>query len=123
VATDQFGYYSITLPKGRHELKIASVGMKSTKRQIALYSDGKLNVELKEDVVPLREIIVESEKDVNVTGLQMGVEKLDIKALRQVPTAFGETDILKVALTLPGVQTVGESSTGLNVRGGSTDQN
>lgn len=123
VATDQFGYYSLTLPRGRHELKIASVGMKSTKRQIALYSDGKLNVELKEDVVPLREIIVESEKDVNVTGLQMGVEKLDIKALRQVPTAFGETDILKVALTLPGVQTVGESSTGLNVRGGSTDQN
>ncbi len=123
VATDQFGYYSITLPKGRHELNITTIGMKDTKRQIMLFSNGKLNIELKEDVIPLREIIVESEKDQNIVGLSMGVEKLDINELKQVPTAFGETDVLRIALTLPGVQTVGESTTGLNVRGGTTDQN
>ncbi|WP_308239888.1 TonB-dependent receptor domain-containing protein [Hymenobacter sp. J193] len=55
--------------------------------------------------------------------MQMGLEKLDIKTIRQVPTAFGEADILRVILTLPGVKSVGEGSTGLNVRGGSTDQN
>ncbi len=123
VATDAFGYYSISLPRGRHELLINSIGMKSTKRQILLNNNGKLDIELKEDVIPLREIIVESEKDLNITSLNMGVEKLDIKTMKNVPMAFGETDILKVALTLPGVQTVGESSTGLNVRGGTTDQN
>ncbi len=123
VATDQFGYYSITLPKGRHELKIKSIGMKSTERQIMLYSDGKLNIELDEDVIPLKEVVVQSERDVRVSGVQMGVEKLDIKTMKQMPLVLGETDIMKVVLTLPGVQTVGEGTVGLNVRGGATNQN
>ncbi len=123
VSTDQFGFYSITLPRGRHELKIKSIGMKDSKRLLVLYSDGKLDIELEDDVIPLREVVIESEKDRNVSSLQMGVERLDIKTIRQVPTVFGEADILKVVLTLPGVKSVGESSTGLNVRGGATDQN
>src|SRR4029078_10164549 len=41
----------------------------------------------------------------------------------QVPTVLGESDILRVVLTLPGVTSVGEASTGFNVRGGATDQN
>ena len=123
VVTDQFGYYSITLPRGRHELRVRSIGMKDTKRQIMLYSDGKLEIEMEDDVIALKEVVIEAEKDVNVSGLQMGLERLDIRTLRQVPTAFGEADLLKVVLTLPGVKSVGESSVGLNVRGGSTDQN
>lgn len=123
VATDQFGYYTITLPKGRHEIRIKSVGMKSTERQIMLYSDGKLNIDLDEEVTPLKEVVVQSERDVRVRGMQMGVEKLDIKTMKQMPLALGETDIMKVVLTLPGVQTVGEGTVGLNVRGGATNQN
>lgn len=123
VATDGFGYYSITLPKGRHELKIKSVGMKETERQIMLYGDGKLNVDMDEEVTPLKEVVVQSERDVRVSGLQMGAEKLDIKTMKQMPLALGETDIMKVVLTLPGVQTVGEGTVGLNVRGGATNQN
>lgn len=123
VATDQFGYYSITLPKGRHELRIKSIGMKATQRQIMLYSDGKLEIELDEDVTPLKEVVIQSEHDVRVTGLQMGMEKLDIKTMKNMPLALGETDIMKVVLTLPGVQTVGEGTVGLNVRGGATNQN
>ncbi len=123
VSTDQFGYFSLTIPKGRHELKIKSIGMKDTKRQVMLYADGKLNVEMYDDVIPLREVVIEAEKDVNVSGMQMGLERLDIKAMKQVPTALGEYDIFKVVQTLPGVKTVGESSNGLNVRGGATDQN
>ncbi len=123
VATDQFGYYSITLDKGRHVLKIKSVGMKSTERQIMLYSDGKLNIDLDEDVIPLKEVVVQSERDVRVAGLQMGAEKLDIKTMKQMPLVLGETDIMKIVLTLPGVQSVGEGTVGLNVRGGTTNQN
>src|SRR5688572_22159065 len=123
VATDQFGYYSIILNKGRHVLKIKSVGMKSTERQIMLYSDGKLNIDLDEDVTPLKEVVVQSERDVRVSGLQMGAEKLDIKTMKQMPLVLGETDIMKIVLTLPGVQSVGEGTVGLNVRGGTTNQN
>ena len=53
----------------------------------------------------------------------MGVNKLDIKTIKQVPSVFGEPDILRVILTLPGVQSVGEASAGFNVRGGAADQN
>lgn len=122
-STDQFGYYSLTLPVGRHDIKIRGIGIKNTKRQVVLRADGKLEIEVEEDITPLKEVVIEAEKDKNVSGMQMGLEKLDIKTMRQVPTAFGETDILRVVLTLPGVKSVGEGSTGLNVRGGATDQN
>ncbi|HTF20542.1 MAG TPA: TonB-dependent receptor [Chryseolinea sp.] len=123
ISTDQFGYYSLTLPKGRHELKIKSIGMKATIRQIMVYGDGKLEIELEQDVTPLKEVVIESERDVRVTGLAMGLEKLDIKTMKNMPLALGETDIMKVVLTLPGVQSVGEGTVGLNVRGGATNQN
>ena len=123
VGTDPFGYYSITLPKGRHELKIKSIGMKTGLRQIMLYGDGKLDIEIEEDVTPLKEVIVESDRDERVTGLQMGLEKLDIKTMKQMPSALGEVDVLKVMLSLPGVQSVGEGANGINVRGGATNQN
>lgn len=123
VATDQFGFYSIVLPKGKHELKIQSLEMKPTHRQIMLYSDGKLNIEMSEEVVSLKEVEVKSERDVKVVGLQMGMEKLDVKTLRQTPVALGEADVVKVMLTMPGVQSVGEGASGINVRGGATSQN
>lgn len=122
-ATDQFGYYSITLPRGRHELKLRSIGMKDGRRRIVLYDDGKFDLEMADDVIALKEVVIEAEKDKNVSGLQMGQERVDIRSIKQVPTALGEADLLRVIQTLPGVKTVGESSTGLNVRGGSTDQN
>jgi hypothetical protein len=123
VATDQFGYYSLSLKKGSHELIFKSVGMKTTRRRIMLYADGQLDVEMDEEVTSLKEVMIESEKDRNVMGMQMGLEKLDIRTMKKVPVALGEVDILKVVLTLPGVQSVGEATTGLNVRGGATNQN
>lgn len=123
ITTDQFGYYALTLPKGRHELKIQSIGMKRTSRLIMLYSNGRLDIEMNEDITPLKEVVVESEADAHVMGMQMGMEKLDIKTMKQIPLALGETDIMKVVLTLPGVQSVGEGTVGLNVRGGSANQN
>jgi hypothetical protein len=123
VATDHFGYYSITIPKGKHELKIKSMGMKGTQRQIMLYSDGKLDIELDQDVTPLKEVVVESQAEARLTNVQMGAEKLDIQTMKQIPLALGETDVMKVVLTLPGVQSVGEGTVGINVRGGATNQN
>ena len=121
--TDSYGYFSLTLPPGRHELHISSVGMEETRRQIILRSDGKLNVELHDFIPTLKGVTVIADRNSNVRNLQMGVEKLTIKTIRQVPVVLGEADILRVVLTLPGVTSVGEASTGFNVRGGSSDQN
>ena len=121
--TDQYGYYALTLPVGAHVLHIRGIGIQNTQRRIVLHADGKLDVEIAEDVAILKEVLVEAEKDKNVAGMQMGVEKLDIRTIRQVPTVLGEADILRVVLTLPGVKSIGEGSTAISVRGGNTDQN
>ena len=123
VSSDQYGYYSISLPRGRHVLNIQSIGMRDTRRLIMVYGDGKMNIELHTQVMTLKKVIVSAEKASNIKGTAMGVQKIDIKTIKQVPVVFGEADVLRVVSMLPGVQTVGESSTGLNVRGGSTDQN
>lgn len=123
VSTDAFGYYSIQLPPGRQELIIQGVGIKETKRQLALHADGKLDIELEEQVYTLKEVTVSSERMTNVRNTTLGVERVAIKDIKNIPTAFGEVDIIKAILTLPGVKSVGEASTGFNVRGGATDQN
>ncbi len=123
VATDQYGFFSITIPKGRHVLKITSLGMKETRRQIQMEGDGRLDIDVKEDVTSLKAAVIVAQKQSNVRGMQMGVEKLNIKTIRQIPAIFGEVDILRSLLTLPGVTSVGEGTAGYNVRGGSADQN
>ena len=123
VNSDQFGYYSITLPKGRHLLNIQSLGKKDTWRQVMLYGDGPLNIDMKDYILSLKAVIISAKKAANINSLQMGVEKVDIRTIKQIPVVFGEADILRVIQTLPGVKTVGEASTGFNVRGGSADQN
>ena len=123
ISTDQFGYYTLTLQRGHQTLIIKGLGMKDTRRKIILYSDGKLNIEMQEQVTSLKEVTISAEKVANVKSVEMGVNKLDIKSIKQIPTAFGEADVLRVVLTLPGVQSVGEATTGFNVRGGAADQN
>jgi hypothetical protein len=123
VATDQYGYFSLTIPKGKHELLLQCIGYKDSKRQIVLYNEGTLDIEMLEDIIPLKEVIIEAEKDINISGMQMGLDKLDAQSMKKVPPILGEVDVLKIALTLPGVQTVGEGANGINVRGGTADQN
>ncbi|MBZ5858708.1 TonB-dependent receptor [Flavihumibacter profundi] len=123
VSTDGFGFYSITVPKGRHVLKMSYVGMKEISRQINVLSSGKVNIEMKEDVRSLKSAVIVAQKQSNVRGMQMGVERLNIKTIKQIPAIFGETDLMRAMLTLPGVTSVGEGTAGYNVRGGATDQN
>ena len=123
VVTDQFGYYSITVKPGIHSLEVSSLGMKDALRHILVYADGKLNIELKDFIPSLKAVILTTERRSNIRSTQMGIDRLSVKMIKDVPVVFGEADILKVVLTLPGVTSVGEASTGFNVRGGSADQN
>jgi len=123
IVTDQFGYYSVALKPGTHILEVTSLGMKTALRHLHVYSDGKLNIELRDEILSLKNVIVTSDIKSNVRSTQMGIDRLSVKTIKEVPVVFGEADILKVVLTLPGVTSVGEASTGFNVRGGSADQN
>ncbi len=121
--TDQSGYYSMNLPTGTQTLMISAAGKENAKRFVVIYGDGKLNISLKERILTLKEVQILANKTSNVKGVEMGVNKLDIKAIKKIPSLFGEPDVLRAVLTLPGVVSVGESTTGFNVRGGSADQN
>lgn len=121
--TDAYGSYSLTVPQGKHTLSIVAIGMKDTRLQLMVYANGKMDADIQETVTTLKEVIVSSRKTANISQVQLGVERLNIESIKRVPSLFGEADVLRVITTLPGVKTVGEASTGFNVRGGSADQN
>ncbi|MDW7693877.1 TonB-dependent receptor [Flammeovirgaceae bacterium SG7u.111] len=124
VVTNADGYFALNIPRGKSTILFKSVGMKATKRQVEVYGDGSLNIEMEEDVKQLREVVVIAEdEDQNINSIQMGMEKINMKTVKNLPPIMGEYDIVKAALLLPGVQSVGEGAAGFNVRGGSADQN
>ncbi|WP_113651903.1 TonB-dependent receptor [Pedobacter namyangjuensis] len=121
--SNQLGYYSIVLPAGKTNIIITAPGKDLTTRTLLVHSSGRLNFEVKERILTLKEINILANKASVVKSTEMGTNKIDLKALKKIPALFGEPDVLRAVLTLPGVQSVGEASTGFNVRGGSTDQN
>lgn len=123
VVTDKNGIYKVTLNKGKHVFKISSVNILEKQIEIDLRSSGVLDLILDDKIIMLKDVIISAEKDNKVVGTQMGLDKVSTKNVKKIPLVFGEKDIVKIALLLPGVQTVGEGSSGFNVRGSPTDQN
>jgi len=121
--SNEFGYYSLTLPRGIHYLQFSFIGMREKKVNLTLYGSGELNIDLRSVLVPLKEAVVSAQKSVTLQRFEVGAEKINISTFKLLPTSMGESDIIKSVLLIPGVQSVGEGSAGFNVRGGSTDQN
>jgi len=121
--TDVNGFFSMTLNKGEHILTVSSVNIKEEHIKVDLLSDGELNLVLEDKIVLLSDVVIKADINNKVIGTQMGLEKITAKSIKKIPLVFGEKDIFKVALLLPGVQSLGEGSSGFNVRGSPTDQN
>lgn len=121
--TNNTGYYSLELPRGQYQMEFRMVGMRQTVRNIIIYSDGFLNVQMIENTNQLNEVVVSANRENIVRNVRMGIEKINVKMLKQIPMGMGEVDLFKSSLLLPGVQSVGEASSGYNIRGGSADQN
>lgn len=122
-ATDADGFYSLSLPRGRHTLKVRNVGYEETAFKVEVLSSGSQDFYILKKVFMMEAVEIRSDADHNVKSVQMGVEKISIKDIKEIPTVMGERDIIKVALLLPGVQSIGEGSSGFNVRGSPADQN
>lgn len=124
VTANVYGYYSLTLPEGEHTLLIKFIGFEPKEFTIDLQEDTRRNIELQEESLQLEEVVVSSEReDANVSETAMSREKLPIETIKALPALLGEVDVLRTIQLLPGVQTAGEGTTGLFVRGGSADQN
>ena len=121
--SDIDGKFVLKVPVGEVDIEMTGIGINDTRRRLIVYENGKLDIELEDKIQTLDEITITANKHENVKNVQMGMESLAIEELKTIPTAFGEMDVIKVVQTLPGVKTMGEASSGFNVRGGSTDQN
>lgn len=121
--TDDAGRYSIKLPRGENLLSFSEYTKEDMAIHVIIYGEGGLDVVMKEKVTMLNSALVAGESMAEHRRTTIGLEKINIKTIGRIPSAFGEGDVLKAVLTLPGVKTVGEASSGFNVRGGSSDQN
>ncbi|KPK84475.1 MAG: hypothetical protein AMS27_09840 [Bacteroides sp. SM23_62_1] len=121
--TDVYGHYTLRIPTGRYNFTFRYIGMTEINQPVLIQSDGTLNMNMEERLFRLREIVIEGKRSDNVIGSQMGMNTLTVKSIREIPAVLGEVDIIKVATMLPGVESVGEGTSGFNVRGGATDQN
>lgn len=123
--TNEYGFYSLTVPVGTYTFSISSFGYETLDTTINLVASQQLNVQLKEEGgTDLEVVVITTERqDANVKDPIMGVERLDPKELSKIPVLFGEKDIIKTMQLLPGVKSAGEGNAGYYVRGGAADQN
>ena len=124
ISSNQYGFYSITLPAGTYNFICSYVGYVPQIKTINLKENTGYNFEIVPKITTEQAIIVSSKKrDANVKNAQMGKLDLSIGQVKSIPAFLGEVDILKTVQLLPGVQSAGEGSSGLYVRGGGPDQN
>ena len=121
--TDENGYFRMELESGYNLLELQGVSVKDARRQLILYADANVRIELEEQNFLMEEVLVTGGRVETVQNTVLGMEKIKPALLKNIPMAMGEVDVLKMVQALPGVKTVGEASSGFNVRGGATDQN
>ncbi len=122
-ATDAQGRYSMELPAGYNVLSVSAMGIQNMEQEVIMYSDGSFDLFLDESLERLDEVVVEADAAKNVEEAITGSEQIDSEESKNIPLVLGERNILEIAKALPGISSAGEGATGLNVRGGKTDQN
>ena len=123
--TNEYGFFSLTAPKGTYTLVISFLGYENVTKEITLDVDQTLNFEIKESSTSLETVVIEAEESerLNIRKPQMSVSKLNAATIKQMPVVLGEVDVIKSIQMLPGVTNSGEGTGGFNVRGGAADQN
>lgn len=123
-ATNVYGFFSLTIPKGFYTFEISYIGYQTQIDSFDLNTSKTLNFSLNTSDQVLDEFVVSATKeDENVTKVQMSVEKMSISTIKEIPQLLGEADVIKSIQLRPGVTSVGEGASGFNVRGGNIDQN
>ncbi|NGX84891.1 TonB-dependent receptor [Aequorivita sp. KMM 9714] len=122
--TNQYGYYSITLPKGNYNVTYSNIGFASQTVDVALSENIKLDLELATDTENLDEVVIKANaENLSVRSSQMSANTLSSGTIKKIPVVLGEVDVIKAITLLPGVTSAGEGASGFNVRGGASDQN
>jgi len=122
--TNEYGFYSITIPNGIYEVYYSSLGFSTKKVNISLTENIKTNLALKTASEELDEVIIRADiEKLNIRKPQMSLNTLSAGTIKKIPVLLGEADVIKSITLLPGVTNAGEGASGFNVRGGAADQN
>lgn len=124
VVTNEYGFYSITIPEGEYQLLVSYLGFEEIRQSINLDANTKIDFKLIEKAEQLEEVVVtKNVEKMDIRKPQMSVNTLSVETIKKIPVILGEADIIKSILLLPGVTNAGEGASGFNVRGGAVDQN
>jgi len=124
INSNQYGYFSITLPEGTYSITVSYIGYLPLVKKIELKNDLSVDFSLIFKSSLSQEIIVSAKpRDINVKSAQMGQIDLSMNKIKSLPVLFGEVDPLKTLQLFPGVSNAGEGNSGIYVRGGGPDQN
>lgn len=121
--SNPYGFYSMTLPEGNYTIRYSFIGYEDQVFQVKVDKSLRKDVLLNVFTEQLSEIILEDEALQKVRSVEMSVNRLETKAIKELPAVLGEVDIIKSIQLLPGVTSVGEGANGFNVRGGAADEN
>jgi len=120
--TNGSGNYELDLPTGDHTLQVSFMGYEILNQKIKLIENGRGDFDLFEETHNLEEVTITGDGS-KASKAQMSMIKVNSRIMKELPVMMGEADIIKSVIMMPGVQSVGEMSSGFNVRGGNTDQN
>jgi len=121
--TNNFGFYSLSLSKGKVNLVSSFVGYGSSNFRFDLNKDTVINIGLS-PVMEIEEVTITADKGKNmVNSSQMGNVSIPVQQVKSLPVIFGEVDILKTLQLMPGIKAGNEGTSGIYVRGGGPDQN
>ena len=124
VVSNEYGFYSLTLEEGTHTLVISFIGFLNQEQTINLSQDISLNIALKTASEQLDEVVLLATDQENKARTPLaGVSKIKAGDVKSLPSLLGEADVNRYILTTPGITSVGEGTSGFNVRGGGIDQN
>ena len=123
IATNSYGYFSLTLPIGKYSLIIQFLGYKTQRVPLDLKENLQLTFEMEEESIALKEITITGEKNNNNVVQSELISKINVREIQNIPVILGEKDIMKTIQLLPGVTPAGEGNAGFYVRGGGVDQN
>lgn len=124
-SSNEYGFFSLTLPKGKYALELTAVGMQIRKEVIDLTKDITLDVSMEDEPTNLETVTVRAtaRNGRSLSAPQMGMEKISVSDIKNIPVLMGEKDVLKVLQLMPGVKSAGDGNSGFYVRGGAGDQN
>ncbi|MCF8225164.1 MAG: TonB-dependent receptor [Bacteroidales bacterium] len=121
--SDNAGVVIMAVSPGTYTVQFNYIGKEEVNKQMIIYSDGKFTIEMPSSMIAIDEVQIQARHYREINSTDIGVMRISLKSVKQIPLFMGESDVIKIAKLLPGITSAGEASSGVNVRGSSVDQN